>query len=201
MHLCLSILVFLLTILKLVLNSKRARCYMTPQNGSIVSGQAKFYQENESSPVQIELAIYLSRATYEFHIHEGNGESGCENIEEYINKNNSISKHSTPKNRHIGDMEGTSNSYGKEVIQKLTSDKISLYEGDENILAKSCSLHEKKHRSEKLENKEFSCGKVQHHEPTIQIFYGLFILALGSAIAYLYFFHFNKKRTQYSQTG
>ena len=50
--------------------SKMARCFMVPDNNSTISGEVKFIQENESSPVMIELKVFRAVSIHGFHIHE-----------------------------------------------------------------------------------------------------------------------------------
>ena len=184
--------------------SKMARCFMVPDNNSTISGEVKFIQENESSPVMIELKVFRAVSIHGFHIHEkGSIEGGCAAAGAHYNPLNK--DHGGPDSliRHMGDLGNVKTTLGDSIIYKFTNDRISLF-GEYSIMGRTCVIHAKQddlgmgnnEESKKTGNSgiRLACGVLQEYEPLMSAVFGLsfLILGLGFSIYYFFFVH-NKK--------
>jgi superoxide dismutase, Cu-Zn family len=188
---------------------KIGRCFMIPDKDSTISGEVKFEQENESSPVNVQVTVYGAKSIHGFHIHEkGTIENGCISAGAHYNPLNQ--PHGGPDTdiRHMGDLGNLETKDGNSIVHKFTNDKISLF-GEYSILGRTCVVHAYEDDLGKGENQEsaktgnsgprLACGVVQPYDPMYSIIFGLSTLIIGISLSFYYFFCY--KKTQDSQSN
>jgi Cu-Zn family superoxide dismutase len=181
---------------------RRARCYMIPDKDSTISGEVRFEQENEKSPVNIQVKVYGAKSVHGFHIHEkalvGND---CMSTGGHFNPFNM--KHGGPESdeRHMGDLGNIQTKDGNAILYDFTNDKISLY-GDNTIIGRSCVTHafqddlgkggDEKSLITGNSGPRLACGIVQSYDPVYSIIFGVTTLFVGIGLSFYYFFCFRK---------
>jgi Cu-Zn family superoxide dismutase len=114
---------------------------MIPDKDSNISGEVKFEQVDEKSPVLLKLEVYGAKNIHGFHIHEkGEIKDGCTSTGGHYNPLQK--KHGGPdsEERHMGDLGNILSKDGSAIIYNFTNDKISLF-GEYSIIGKSCVVH------------------------------------------------------------
>lgn len=181
-----------------------ARCYMIPDNNSTVSGEVRFTQETESSPVTIELKVFGASSIHGFHIHEkGTIEGGCAAAGAHFNPMNQVHGGPDTQIRHMGDLGNVKITQGNGIIDKFTNDKISLF-GDNTIMGRTCVIHAleddlgkgKNDESQKTGNSgmRLACGVLQDYDPMMSALVGISFLILGIGLSAYYFFCIYKNK-------
>ena len=190
------ILIFL-TLLSLTNQYKRARWFVIPFGDFIVSGFINFYQENETSEVQIKGIIYGASKIHGFHIHENPVTDGnCTNVG---NDYNPLSlNHGGPNDtvRHIGDL-GNIKQVGNQIDINITDNIINLY-NNYTIIGKSCVIHlseddfgkinDNKSRDNGSSGLITACGVVQNHYKAVGYIFGFIICIVPLLILGYYSF-------------
>ena len=199
----LQILITLIIFLAVPIKSRRARCFLIPDQNSGVSGEISFNQETEASLVKIEGKIYGAKlGNHGFHIHEkGTIEGGCANTGNHFNPSSSLHGNVTGTIRHAGDM-GNIFSDGKIIKVNIESKNMTLF-GDNDIIGRTCVLHEKEDdlglkddKASKLNGNSglrIACGVVQSYDPIYSMIFGIFVLGFGISLALYYFIYYKKK--------
>ena len=190
------ILIFL-SLLSFTNQGKNARCFVIPYGDFIVSGLINFYQENETSEVEIKGTIFGASKIHGFHIHENPVTDGnCSNVGNDYNPLNLI--HGGPKDtvRHIGDL-GNIKQVGNQININMTDKIISLY-NNFTIIGKSCVIHLReddfgtKNDNESKENGSSgiitACGVVQNHYKAVGYIFGCLIMFVPLSILGYYSF-------------
>ena len=183
-------------------NQKTGRCFMIPDKDATISGEVKFEQENESSPVNIQVTVYGAKTIHGFHIHEkGSIESGCISAGAHYNPLNKNHGGADTEIRHMGDLGNLQTRDGNTVITKFSNDKISLF-GEYSILGRTCVVHASEDDLGKGQNEEstktgnsgprLACGVVQPYDPLYSMVFGLSILIVGITFTSYYFFCYKK---------
>lgn len=178
----------LIAIILIHINTKEARCFMVPDKDSGISGYVTFKQDNDKSPVEINVSVFGTKHVHGFHIHEkGSIEGGCVAAGPHYNP--FLKSHGGPdsEERHIGDL-GNLISKNGEVEYKFTGSGISLF-GEYNIIGRTCVVHEReddygkggKEDSLKTGNSggRIACGIVQDYESNNSSILGIGLVLLG----------------------
>ncbi len=208
-----SVILILLSLINLnFVISKMARCYMTPDNNSTISGEVKFIQDSETSPVTIELKVFGAITIHGFHIHEkGTIEGGCAAAGAHYNPSNQV--HGGPDTiiRHMGDLGNVKTTLGDAIISRFTNDKISLF-GEYTIMGRTCVIHAQEDDLGKGKNEEskktgnagirLACGVLQDYDPMMSAVIGISFLIIGVGFSIYYFFciYKNKKSDEEMNT-
>jgi Cu-Zn family superoxide dismutase len=201
----LNLILLLITInLLKIANGRQARCFMVPDNNSKISGDVKFTQEDEKSPVKVSIKVYGAKSVHGFNIHEkGSIEEGCKSAGAHYNPENK--NHGGPESddRHMGDLGNIITKDGNSILYEFENDKISLF-GKYSIEGKTCVVHAKqddlginKDDQNSVTNgnsgERLACGVLQSYNPLYSIMFGLTILIVGISLSVYYFFFFRKK--------
>jgi Cu-Zn family superoxide dismutase len=180
---------------------------MIPDKNSTISGEVSFEQENESSPVTIELKVYGAKSVHGFHIHEnGSIEGGCDSAGKHYNPLNKKHGGAEDEERHMGDLGNIKTKDHNSIVYSFTNDKVSLF-GDYTILGRTCVIHALEDDLGKGTNPQSSetgnsgpklaCGVVQRYDPLYSMIFGFSILVIGMGISFYYFFIYNKNNTSF----
>lgn len=183
---------------------KIGRCFMIPDKDSTISGEVKFEQEDENSPVNIQVTVYRAKSIHGFHIHEkGTIENGCISAGAHYNPLNQVHGGPDTEIRHMGDLGNLKTLDGNSIIYKFTNDKISLF-GEYSILGRTCVVHAYEDdlgkgpdlESTKTGNSgpRLACGVVQDYDPMYSIIFGLSTLIIGISFSFYYFFCYKKSQ-------
>ena len=198
-----TILILYLTNLKYI-HTKMARCYMIPDNNSTASGEVKFTQIDESSPVTIEIKVFGVNAIHGFHMHEkGSIEGGCMAAGAHFNPFNLTHGGANTIIRHMGDLGNVKTNQGDAIIDTFTNDKVSLF-GDNTIVGRTCVIHAleddlgigKNSESKKTGNSgmRIACGVLNEYDPLMSLMLGMSFLVLGLGVSLYYFLCLHKKK-------
>lgn len=185
--------------------SIRGRCFMIPDKNSTISGEVSFEQENESSPVTIELKVYGAKSVHGFHIHEnGSIEDGCASAGKHYNPLNKNHGGPETEERHMGDLGNIKTKDQNSIVYSFQNDKVSLF-GEYSILGRTCVVHALQDDLGKGSNDEslltgnsgarLACGVVQAYNPLYSMLFGFTILVIGMGLSFYYFFLYNKSHT------
>ena len=186
------------------IHMKMARCYMIPDNNSTASGEVKFTQIDESSPVTIEIKVFGTAAIHGFHIHEkGSIEGGCLASGAHYNPFNQSHGGADTITRHMGDLGNVKTNKGDAIIDTFTNDKISLF-GENTIMGRTCVIHAleddlgigKNSESKKTGNSgmRLACGVLHEYDPLMSLMLGMSFLILGVGISLYYFLCVHRKK-------
>jgi Cu-Zn family superoxide dismutase len=207
---------FLFILTSNLISSKRAKCTFTKLDPSSLglSGEVTFYQENKDSPVEVTGLISGLKEPdlqkHGFHIHEKNTiEDGCLGAGPHFNpySTNHGPRETNKEHRHIGDLGNV--GIQDNVIKFSYLDRlISLYENEDpnqqnqNILKRSCVFHQKLDDLGKGGDAEslktgnagarLGCGVIEEESVSQAAAWGILVIALLAALAYVYYSHFYK---------
>ena len=205
-----SLIIILLIYLIIPIHSRRARCFIIPDNNSGVSGVIHFIQDSEKSPLKIEGKVYGAKSgKHGFHVHEkGTIEGGCANSGNHFNPSNNLHGNVTGTIRHAGDM-GNVYSDGKVIDINIETANMTLF-GEEDIIGRTCVLHEKEDdlglkddEASKLNGNSglrIACGVVQCFDPIYNMIFGICVYGLGISLALYYFFYYKTKNKTFEET-
>ena len=190
---------------------KRGRCFMIPDKSSTISGEVSFEQENENSPVNIQIKVYGAKSIHGFHIHEiGSIEDGCISAGKHYNPLNKNHGGADTDERHMGDLGTIETKDGNSIVHKFTNDKVSLF-GEYSILGRTCVVHALEDDLGEGGNEEsfktgnsgsrLACGIVQPYDPLYSIMFGISTLIIGVGLSFYYFFCYKKNPDISNATG
>jgi Cu-Zn family superoxide dismutase len=195
----------IILIISLLVNiySREARCFMVPDKDSGISGYVTLSQEDDKSPVNIDVNVYGTKHIHGFHIHEkGSIEGGCLAAGPHFNP--FLKNHGGPDSdeRHVGDLGNLVSKYG-QVEYKFSDTGISLF-GEYNIIGRTCVIHENeddygkggKEDSLKTGNSggRIACGIVQIYDISSSSILGYALVFLGMLGIGYYIWNNSKKR-------
>lgn len=190
-------------VLILITTQKKSRCIMYPDSGGQINGEVRFEQENENSPVNIQLKVYGASSVHGFHVHEkGSIEDGCISSGAHYNPFNMT--HGGPESdvRHMGDLGNILTKDNNSITYNFVNDKISLF-GPYSIEGRTCVVHAKqddlglkKNDPESLKTgnagARLACGIIKSYNPILQFFFGVSLLIIGAIFILWYFLCFKK---------
>lgn len=198
--------IFALLLILIILKSsvqKKARCFMIPDKDSTISGEVKFKQDNEKSPVKISLKIYGAKGKHGFHIHEkGSIEGGCKAAGAHYNPLEQFHGGPNTEERHMGDLGNIVTENGNSIEYSFKNDKITLY-GEYSIIGRTCVVHaweddlgvnkeDEESRTTGRSGPRLACGIVQDYNPLYSVVFGITVLIIGVGLSFYYFFCYRK---------
>ncbi len=182
-----------------------ARCFLLPDGDSIISGDVRFEQQNEKSPVTINLKVYGAKAIHGFHMHEkGTIEGGCQAAGAHYNPNKEVHGGPETEPRHMGDLGNVITKDGNSIVYSITNDKVSLF-GEQSLIGRTCVIHafqddlgKNKNDPESLKTgnsgPRLACGVLKDYNPLYSIIFGLSVLACGISASIYYFFFYRRNK-------
>jgi Cu-Zn family superoxide dismutase len=182
---------------------------MFPDKDSSISGDVRFSQADEKSPVTVTLKVYGAKSVHGFHVHEiGSIVNGCVSAGAHYNPFNKTHGGPESDERHMGDLGNIITKDENSILYSFTNDKISLF-GEYSIEGRTCVVHAlqddlgvKKNDPGSIttgnSGARLACGILQPYNPLYAIIFGSFLLVVGIAFSVFYFFF--RKKSEPGQT-